>query len=217
MKEIKNKKLAFSCPLSKDKLNKKGNDFHCDQCNHTVIDFTNKSEEQLQETLDKTKGRVCGIFKKRQLSPQFLKYAAASVLMSSSIAFRSQAQENIKTDSTYQACDSVADDDITFGMVVGEMAKPIGGYEKLYQAIEKELNLPDELHSSGKVYMQFTVDTTGSMKEIAVVKGYDKKASTEALRVMKKIDYPFITASQRGKKIKSRLVIPINFNVEGED
>lgn len=214
MPEIKNTCLAFSCPLSKYELNKKGNHFHCDQCEHAVIDFTDKSDEQLQETLDKTKGRVCGIFKKRQLSPQFLKYAAASVVMSTSIAFQSHAQENAKVDSINQTCDSVADNDIVFGMVVGEMAQPIGGYEKLYQAIAEELTLPKGLHSSGKVYLQFSVDTTGSIKEVVAIKEYNKKASKEAIRVMKKIDYPFIPASQSGKKVESRLVIPIIFHAE---
>ena len=213
MEDIKNIHLAFVCPLKINGLNEGDcSSYHCDQCKHSVIDFTNKTHKELQHKLEVTNSRVCGIFKREQLSNQFIKYATISLVASSSFVFQSNAQD-IKIDSIIPQTDaqSVNNDDLVFGVIINEMAQPQGGYEALYKAINTEIRLPPDYTKSGKVYLQFTIDTLGNMNNSNIIKGLDKIADREVLRVIKELDFKFIPARQRNKKVESRQILPIYF------
>src|ERR1700729_3791878 len=41
---------------------------HCDNCNYTVIDFTNFTDRELVDFLLKSKGKKCGMFENYQLN-----------------------------------------------------------------------------------------------------------------------------------------------------
>lgn len=81
--EIKNVTLSFCC--DKDWQTMRTVDEQkrfCASCKHNVIDFTKANNDQLREALQ-TSSRVCGRFKRSQMSDTFLKYAASVVLASS--------------------------------------------------------------------------------------------------------------------------------------
>jgi hypothetical protein len=65
MTKIKDVTIEFNCPETLDSK------LHCDRCSHAVIDFTNKTDKELIEEIKKSKGPVCGLFKKSQLSSYF--------------------------------------------------------------------------------------------------------------------------------------------------
>lgn len=58
---IENISLSFVCDKKWDKMQPCKNGKHCLDCNKTVIDFTNKSMEELQAALSE-EGEVCWRF-----------------------------------------------------------------------------------------------------------------------------------------------------------
>src|SRR6478609_5656360 len=117
MTRIKNVTLEFNCT---EKLNDK---LFCDKCSHSVVDFTTKTNDELQEEINKSLRPVCGIFKKSQLSDQFLKYAAAT-FVATSLTIPTLGQEIIKVDSLWQACEKMKAEEVEIflGVIVETQA-----------------------------------------------------------------------------------------------
>jgi TonB family protein len=66
MEAIENIKLKFQCNEDWNKMKPCINGRHCQVCNKTVIDFTNKSAEDLKFIQETTKGSICGRFEPKQ-------------------------------------------------------------------------------------------------------------------------------------------------------
>jgi len=64
---IENISLYFVCDKDWDKMMPCNSGRHCSDCDRIVIDFTNKSVEELHEAFEK-EGQVCGRFYQPQLS-----------------------------------------------------------------------------------------------------------------------------------------------------
>ena len=92
MAKIKNITIEFHCLESLDDA------LFCDKCSRRVIDFTNKTDSELRKEIENSNRTVCGLFKKSQLSNQFLKYAAATFI-ATSLTVPAIGQEVIKGDS----------------------------------------------------------------------------------------------------------------------
>ena len=88
-----------------------------------------------------------------------------------------------------------------------------GDYQKIlaenikYPAFERENNI------EGRVIVQFEVDTSGNIKDIKVIKGVSKYIDQEAMRVVSLLD-KWEPGTLNNKKVRMRLTIPINFNLE---
>lgn len=208
MTNIKNVTLEFNC------TEKLGDKLFCDKCSHSVVDFTTKTTEELQEQINKSLRPVCGIFKKSQLSDQFLRYAAATFI-ATSLTIPSLGQEVINGDSLLKTCEKVAaegEEDTFFGLVVETQAEPVGGYQKFIEAIANKMKYPKGLTEKGKSFVEFTVDSLGQMKDVKLVRGFNELADAEAVRVLASLDYPFTPGRQSGVPIKTRLVMPISFD-----
>ena len=213
MTKIKNVTIEFACPVSLD------DKFFCDKCSRQVVDFTSKTDKDLGEETKKSRGSVCGLFKKSQLSDQFLKYAAATFI-ATSLTIPAIGQKPIKRDSLLNSCEkAVADDgeDVFFGMIVETQAEPIGGYKKFYETIASRINYPSGLKVKGKSFVQFTIDTVGQMKDVMLVKGFNELADREAVRVLSTLNYPFNPGRQSGKPVRTRMVMPIPFDPTSGD
>ena len=92
---------------------------------------------------------------------------------------------------------------------------PIGGYTKFYAAIAKAMKCPEGLSERGKVFVEFIVDTAGRMADVKVIKGLNELADKEAIRVFSVLNYPFEPGRQRGKAVRTRVVMPILFDPKG--
>src|SRR5690349_7780605 len=108
MTKITNITLEFAC------TEKLGDKLFCNKCSHGVVDFTTKSTDELQEQINKSLKPVCGIFKKSQLSDQFLKYAAATFIATSlTIPTLGQTKEAVAKAS--EKVETESDEQIFFG------------------------------------------------------------------------------------------------------
>lgn len=85
-KEITNVSLSFPCQEKWNDLVVKNNHKFCEKCQHAVIDFTGRTAGEFQQALKTSTSRVCGRFKRSQMSARFLKYAAATAIAASSVA-----------------------------------------------------------------------------------------------------------------------------------
>jgi len=65
----------------------------------------------------------------------------------------------------------------------------------------------------GRVICQFVVNTDGSIVDIQVVRGVDPSLDKEAVRVIQSMP-KWIPGKQRGKPVRVRFTLPINFKLQ---
>jgi len=107
------------------------------------------------------------------------------------------------------------DSDDEFFMVVENMPEFPGGDLGLMKYIQKNVKYPPiakEYNITGKVYVSFIVDKSGSVTNAKIVRGVDKNLDAEALRVVKSLP-KYKPGKQRGKPVRVMFTIPINFTL----
>lgn len=92
--EIKNISLSYACEKSWNEMKETSGGRFCDSCQHVVHDFTNQSDCYLKKALQENK-RVCGRFKRSQLSAHFLKYATATAVVAAGVSINACMEEEI--------------------------------------------------------------------------------------------------------------------------
>lgn len=105
--------------------------------------------------------------------------------------------------------------DEEFFMVVENMPEFPGGDAGLMKYIQKNVKYPPiakEYNITGKVYVSFIVDKSGSVTDVKIVRGVDKSLDAEALRVVKSLP-KYKPGKQRGKAVRVMFTIPINFTL----
>ena len=107
------------------------------------------------------------------------------------------------------------EDDDEFFMVVENMPEFPGGDLGLMKYIQKNVKYPaiaKEYNITGKVYVSFIVDKSGSVTNVKIVRGVDKNLDAEAMRVVKSLP-KYKPGKQRGKAVRVMFTIPINFTL----
>lgn len=66
--------------------------------------------------------------------------------------------------------------------------------------------------NAAKVIVGFTVEKTGEVTDVKVIKGVNKALDKEAVRIVKSMPY-WIPGTQRGKRIRSQMSLPISFRM----
>lgn len=103
----------------------------------------------------------------------------------------------------------------TFEGVVEKMPSFLGGESALLKYLSNKLNYPgialvQELE--GKVFVRFTVDYEGNIKNVSVAQGEYKVLNDEAVRVVKNMP-KWEPGEQNGQKVNVVLVLPVNFEL----
>ena len=109
----------------------------------------------------------------------------------------------------------VEEDDEEVFMVVENMPEFPGGDLGLMKYIQKNVKYPPiakEYNITGKVYISFVVDKSGSVTNVKVVRGVDKNLDAEAVRVIKSLP-KYKPGKQRGKFVPVQFTVPINFTL----
>ncbi|WP_276372678.1 energy transducer TonB [Chryseolinea sp. H1M3-3] len=100
-------------------------------------------------------------------------------------------------------------------MVAQEIAAYKGGMERLYQDIRGDLKYPRMARRSGiegKVFIEFTVDKTGTLRDLKVLKGIGGGCDEVALEALR-TKTTWTPAKVKGKPVLQRLVLPIAFKL----
>ncbi len=117
-----------------------------------------------------------------------------------------------------QLGDLSADRNMIF-TVVEETATPKEGIESLYRYIAAQLRYPAQARREGvegKVYLEFTVNTDGTLSDIRVVRGIGGGCDEEAVRVLEGSP-AWNPGRQRGVTVRQKMVLPIIFKLGVSD
>jgi protein TonB len=94
------------------------------------------------------------------------------------------------------------------------MPLPEGGYEGFYKLLSKKMKYPSKAqrnHTQGKVYVEFTVDRSGAVSNMKILKGLGDGCDEEAMRVLALVKWS--PGKQRGVPVKVRMVQTIEFRL----
>lgn len=98
--------------------------------------------------------------------------------------------------------------------IVEEQAEFEGGMDALSQFLQKNLKYPEaakRANQSGKVFVQFIVNTDGTISDVNILKSAGFGMDEEAERVIKLAKW--IPGKHHGQVVKSRFTIPIMFAI----
>jgi len=215
MPPIKNIRFSFPCNERIDQMGTCGINKHCQACERTIIDFRDKTSEEL-DLLKKTTTNICGIFAEKQVAKGYENYyqlTAATILaigLSTSLQIAHAQEEPDPFKIPVPAKDSSASRAIV-GVFVYDtpQADYPGGIQAMRKFIEENLVYPSD-SVSGKVRVSFMVDTEGRTRHIQIRQSLSPLADSEVIRVIGLM--VFNPAKENGKPVNSRLSLPITFN-----
>lgn len=90
------------------------------------------------------------------------------------------------------------------------------GYEGMIKVLKKNMRYPRSAQQMGKegtVYVQFVVNDAGEIRDVKVMRGFDKDCDKEAVRIVEKLT-DWKPGYQNNLAVNVRLVIPIKFKIE---
>lgn len=99
--------------------------------------------------------------------------------------------------------------------IVDEPASPKGGMPSFFQYVSENMDYPDGARKNGiqgKVFIEFIVNTDGSISDLRVLKGIGEGCDEEAFRVMSKSP-AWIPGKQDGKIVRQKMVMPFVFHL----
>ena len=105
------------------------------------------------------------------------------------------------------------EEDTQVFFIVEEMPEFPGGEAALRQFIANAIKYPviaQENGIQGRVYVQFVVNTDGSITDARIARGVDPSIDKEALRVVNTLP-KWKPGKQRGKPVRVSYTVPINF------
>lgn len=150
---------------------------------------------------------------------RFLKPALTVAMLQGAMPFWAQSG----VDSSSPSADSSKVYDIVEQVPIwGSCSELIGKeaeactYEQLAKHVVAETKYPKKARKmglSGKVFVEFVIDTDGSVIDVSILRGVHPLLDDEAIRVVK--SFPeFIPGQQRGKPVKVRYRLPMNFALD---
>jgi TonB family protein len=98
---------------------------------------------------------------------------------------------------------------------VDESAAPAGGMTSFFDYVTSNMKYPEQarkLGVEGKIFIEFTVNTDGSISDATVKKGIGAGCDLEALRIVKESPN-WVPAKHEGKIVRQKMVLPIVFKL----
>lgn len=223
-KDIENIELSFVCPQNWDNMTICGNGRFCGVCQKTVVDFTDKSQDEYDDIVQKQDGQLCGRFRKVQMTPS-VNFAKAAAFAAFSLittgcevekldSFAPKAISNDKETKPETSDNEIA----ILGMVVEPQPEFIGGQIAMFEFLKEHIKWPSMCMDAcieGTVYVGFEVDINGDLTNINVKRGFHPRFDAEAVRVVQMMsEGMWKGAKQNGKPVRVAYTIPIKFRLE---
>ncbi|MEM7110390.1 MAG: energy transducer TonB [Bacteroidota bacterium] len=89
------------------------------------------------------------------------------------------------------------------------LAEPELGYDSLFTLLSVSIK-DHSLHAEGKVYLSFTVDVNGWVKDTQVIRGINNKIDQIALTSFNTLNPKFHPAQELTGTVECRMIIPIS-------
>lgn len=210
---IENVRLSFVCDKQYEAMSPCNTGRHCAACNKVVIDFTNKTAEDLQAALANDTA-ICGRFTSAQLAPAptatpwFKRFAASLFLLIGLGAFSKElsAQTEVPKIDSISAKQEKQD---YLGVVCMKLPEYIDGEVGLKKFIIKNLRYPTGTCAEGTVLVAYSVTPEGKVFDIEVRRGWDDAFNQEAMRVVGLLQYKPFDHTVSTKPVK--MMLPIRF------
>ncbi len=90
-----------------------------------------------------------------------------------------------------------------------------GGFEAMYEYIMTNFEYPEEARKrsiSGKLEVEFTIEKSGDVTFVGILKGIDPLVDTELLRVLKNMPR-WEPATRNSNPVRYKISMPINLKV----
>ena len=87
-----------------------------------------------------------------------------------------------------------------------------GGIEKMYEYISTNFQYPEEAQRrsiKGKMEVEFTVEKSGDITYVGILKGLDESVDAEVLKLLKAMPR-WIPATKNGEPVRYKVSMPIN-------
>lgn len=108
--------------------------------------------------------------------------------------------------------------DTTEFIVVETPPEPVGGMSGFYKTLRDNLKYPKSAvryRTEGKVLVRFTIEPTGELSNIKVLKGIGNGCDEEAVRVVGLSQWK--AGKQRGKPVRVKMIMPVIFQLKERD
>lgn len=188
---------------------------HCKVCDLTIIDFRDKSQEDLNN-LKKTNKYICGIFSEKQVAKGYENYrqlvTTTILAVGLSIPVNAQTQEEIDPFKFPTAVKDTSRKNVVVGVVIDEVPEPEypGGLIAMRNFFKENIVYPSD-SVEGKVYVSLTIDTLGRVQNVRIKKSLSPLADAEVIRVVKLMI--FKPALINGKAVNSKISLPVSFSL----
>ncbi len=203
-------RLSFTCDRNwEDMIPVKDGRF-CNDCQKKVVDFTDKTNDEIAAYLMSSTTKVCGRFQQSQLVSPLPKplwkrwFSAAAMFAAVFMGIKEAlAQEIVKQDTVSK----LENNNVSFGGAGIDPRFP-GGEDALKAFLNKNLHATTNV--KGRVMVSFVVEKDGSLTGFMVLKGLGKEADVEAIRVLKAMP-DWQPAIQSGHVVRVAYVMPVSF------
>ncbi|MEM9859293.1 MAG: energy transducer TonB [Bacteroidota bacterium] len=125
-----------------------------------------------------------------------------------------QVIETVSTEGFEDLMEEEAADEIFD--IVEFQPQPEGGMQSFMAYVSENINYPNQALRTkvqGKVFVQFVVNSDGSLVDFKVVKGIGAGCDEEAVRVLRGAP-KWIPGKQRGKPVRVRMMVPVFFKMK---
>ncbi len=98
---------------------------------------------------------------------------------------------------------------------VEDQPEPVGGMLTFYQYVANNLKYPKEAREAGiegKVFIEFIIDTDGTIIDVKALKGIGNGCDEEAIRVIEAAP-AWNPGKHKGRQVKVMMVLPITFKL----
>ena len=110
----------------------------------------------------------------------------------------------------------VKNNDDTLFLTIETMPEFPGGQSELFKYLGNNVKFPPAARNNGiqgKVYVNFSIMTNGSIEEVKTINKVHPLLDSEAIRVINSMPN-WSPGIQKGKKVKVNYIIPINFVIQ---
>ena len=213
MSSIRNIHFSLPCKENINNMDACGQDKHCKACDRKIIDFRNKTQEELKK-IKESDENICGIFSEKQVAKGYERYfqLAAATVLTVGLSTSLYAQEEpdpfkLPPQTNSAVCIDDSDENILVGVIDDSPEYP-GGFQAMKDFLQENLVYPAD-SVEGKVYVSLVVDALGRVTNVKIKKSLSPLADAEVSRVVKLM--VFKPALLNGKPVNSTFSLPINF------
>jgi hypothetical protein len=209
-------RLTFTCNRNWEDMTAVKDGRFCNNCQKKVVDFTDKTNDEIAAYLMNSTTQVCGRFQNTQLASALPKplwkrwLSAAAMFVTVFIGIKeASAQQQPISVKLVDSTASRSPNSIGEVLIVRNDAQFPGGQDALQNYLITNLHHIKGVH--GTLKTTFFVERDGSLTNIKIVKGLNDQANEEAIRVLKESPKWVPRSLYNGTAIKQGYNLLISF------